>query len=103
MFVLIKPTKTIAKNSRSLKVSGENDWNPQFNVQAAIRKVESMQLANGAVSYWQGGDNESWWGTAFATHFLLEATKADYEVNEFINNVYNIFGIESEVRKQFKK
>lgn len=77
-------TKTIAKNSRSLKVSGNNDWNPQFNVQAAIRKVESMQLPNGAVSYWQGGDNESWWGTAFAAHFLLEAKKADYEVNEAV-------------------
>lgn len=75
-------TKTIAKNSRSLKVSGENDWNPQFNVQAAIRKVESMQLANGAVSYWQGGDSESWWGTAFAAHFLLEAKKADFEVSD---------------------
>jgi alpha-2-macroglobulin len=77
-------TKTIAKKSRSLNVSGENDWNPQFNVQAAIRKVESMQLANGAVSYWQGGDNESWWGTAFASHFLFEAKKADYEVNEAV-------------------
>ncbi|WP_435354361.1 alpha-2-macroglobulin family protein [Emticicia sp. SJ17W-69] len=75
-------TKTIAKNSRSLKVSGENDWNPQFNVQAAIRKIENMQLASGAVSYWQGGDYESWWGTAFAAHFMLEAKKADFEVNE---------------------
>ena len=79
-------TKIIAKNSRSIKVTGENDWNPQFNVQAAIRKVEGMQLANGAVSYWQGGDFESWWGTAFAAHFLLEAKKADYEVNEGVLN-----------------
>ena len=82
-------TKTIAKNSRALNLSknspsgvggGENDWNPQFNVQAAIRKVENMQLASGALSYWQGGDSESWWGTAFAAHFLLEAKKADFEV-----------------------
>ncbi|CAH0995922.1 Alpha-2-macroglobulin [Emticicia aquatica] len=75
-------TKTIAKNSRSLKAAGENDWNPQFNVQSAIRKIENMQLANGALSYWQGGDYESWWGTAFAAHFLIEAKKADYEINE---------------------
>ncbi|WP_394994889.1 alpha-2-macroglobulin [Emticicia sp.] len=79
-------TKTIAKNSRSLKVSGANDWNPQFNVQAAIYKVENMQLASGAVSYWQGGESESWWGTAFAAHFLLESKKTDFEVNQGVLN-----------------
>ncbi|WP_337044099.1 alpha-2-macroglobulin family protein [Emticicia sp. 17c] len=75
-------TKTIASKSKSIGLKGENDWNPQFNVQSAIRKIESMQLASGGLSYWQGMDTESWWGTAFAAHFLLEAKKADYEINE---------------------
>jgi uncharacterized protein YfaS (alpha-2-macroglobulin family) len=75
-------TKTIATKSKSIGLKGDNDWNPQFNVQAAIRKIESMQLASGGLSYWPGGDYESWWGTIFATHFLLEAKKADYEINE---------------------
>jgi uncharacterized protein YfaS (alpha-2-macroglobulin family) len=75
-------TKTIATRSKSIGLKGDNDWNPQFNVQAAIRKIESMQLANGGLSYWPGSDQESWWGTIFAAHFLLEARKADYEINE---------------------
>lgn len=74
-------TKTIAKKSKSIGLKGDNDWNPQFNVQAAIRKIESMQLASGGLSYWPGNDIESWWGTIFATHFLIEAKKADYEIN----------------------
>ena len=75
-------TKTVAAKSKSIGIKGDNDWNPQFNVQAAIRKIESMQLANGGLSYWPGSDYESWWGTIFAAHFLLEARKADYEINE---------------------
>lgn len=75
-------TKTIATKSKSIGLRGDNDWNPQFNVQAAIRKIESMQLANGGLSYWPGSEYETWWGTIFATHFLLEAKKADYEINE---------------------
>ncbi len=55
--------------------------NPGFNVQQAIRKVEAMQLYNGSVSYWQGGDAESWWGTAYAAHFLREAQQAGYDIN----------------------
>lgn len=73
-----------SKSLSSIKTrkSGGRDLDPQFNVQEAIRKLESMQLFNGGMSYWQGGTTESWWGTAFATHFLIEAQKADYEVNE---------------------
>jgi len=74
--------KTIAKNSKALRASSEDEWNPRFNVQEAIRKIESMQLPNGAMVYWQGGEQESWWGSVFAAHFLLEAKKAAYEVNE---------------------
>jgi uncharacterized protein YfaS (alpha-2-macroglobulin family) len=54
---------------------------PAYNVQAAIHKLQSMQLENGALSYWPGGENESWWGSVYATHFLIEARKAGYEVN----------------------
>ena len=40
-----------------------------------------MQLPSGGLSYWQGGDRESWWGSAYATHFMLEAQKNDFQVN----------------------
>lgn len=59
-----------------------NNKNAVSNVQAAIDKLQSMQLSNGALSYWQGGGAESWWATIYAAHFLLEAEKAGYNVNQ---------------------
>ena len=54
--------------------------NPAYNVQQAIAKLGSMQLYNGGLSYWSGGERESWWGTAYAAHFMIEAKKAGYDV-----------------------
>jgi alpha-2-macroglobulin len=58
------------------------DLNPGYNVQQAILKLQSMQLSNGALSYWPNGGGESWWGSIYACHFLVEARKAGYEVNK---------------------
>jgi uncharacterized protein YfaS (alpha-2-macroglobulin family) len=59
------------------------------NVQEGILRLQSMQMYNGALSYWPGGDYESWWGTAYATHFLLEAKKLGYNVNtSMLNRMY---------------
>ncbi|WP_255067799.1 alpha-2-macroglobulin [Lacihabitans sp. LS3-19] len=60
--------------------SGNSERNPQYNVNAAIQKIEGMQLYNGALSYWPGSQEEYWWGTAYALHFLLEAQKSGFEV-----------------------
>ena len=73
----IRPKTYISKTQ-------ESDFNPTFNINEAIRKIESMQMPNGAVSYWPAGATESEWGTAYATHFLLEAQKAGYEVNQSV-------------------
>ncbi len=60
------------------------------NVKAAILKLQSMQLYNGGLSYWQGGSYESWWGTVYAGHFLIEASKKGYEVDQdVLNRIYN--------------
>ncbi|WP_084650715.1 alpha-2-macroglobulin family protein [Runella zeae] len=72
--------KSIAPKTYVVK-TGASDFNPNFNVQAAIQKIESMQLPSGAVSYWPAGTEESAWGTAYATHFLLEAQEAGFEIN----------------------
>lgn len=69
-----------AKQKPYLK-PGNNELNPQANVQAALRKIEGLQLANGGLSMWQAGDTEQWWATAYALHFMLEAQKAGFEVN----------------------
>nr|MCU0392154.1 alpha-2-macroglobulin family protein [Thermoflexibacter sp.] len=67
--------------------------NAYFNVQEAIRKLQTMQLYDGSLSYWQGGDYASWWGTAYAAHFLIEARKAGFEVDtKFLNQIYSYLG-----------
>jgi uncharacterized protein YfaS (alpha-2-macroglobulin family) len=52
------------------------------NVQEAIRRLQSMQLYNGALSYWPEGGSESWWGTTYAAHFMIEAKKAGFQVSD---------------------
>ncbi len=69
---------------KSISGKEDKDMNPAYNVQQAINKLQSMQLPDGALSYWPGGSYESWWGSVYATNFLIEARKAGYEVN---NNV----------------
>ncbi len=59
-------------------------YNPNYNVQEAIRKIEAMQLYNGSLSYWPGGDYDNWWATTYAAHFLLEAKQAGFAVNQSI-------------------
>jgi hypothetical protein len=72
---LQQKTGATAKNQR---------YNPNYHVQEAIRKIESMQLYNGSLSYWPGGDYENWWATAYATHFLQEAQRAGFAVNKSV-------------------
>jgi alpha-2-macroglobulin len=61
--------------------NADNDLNPEFNVREAIRKLQGMQLYNGGMSYWPGGYDESWWGSVYAAHFLIEAKNAGYDVD----------------------
>ncbi len=72
---LQQKTGAAAKNQR---------YNPNYNVQEAIRKIESMQLYNGSLSYWPGGDYDNWWATAYAAHFLQEAQRAGFAVNKSV-------------------
>ncbi|OGX86635.1 hypothetical protein BEN47_12525 [Hymenobacter lapidarius] len=59
-------------------------YNPNYHVQEAIRKIEAMQLYNGSLSYWPGGDYDNWWSTAYAAHFLQEAQRAGFAVNKSV-------------------
>ncbi len=50
------------------------------NVQEGIMQLLAVQAYNGGLSYWQGGYNTHWFGTAYAAHFMLEAQKQGYNV-----------------------
>jgi uncharacterized protein YfaS (alpha-2-macroglobulin family) len=52
------------------------------NVMEAIRKIKMRQLYNGAVTLWDGEEQENWWTSAYAAHFLIEAKKAGFEVDK---------------------
>ncbi len=75
------PQMYFADLSRVVNSSEGREVNANYNVQQAIYKIQASQLYNGAMSYWPGGSYESWWGSVYAAHFLLEAQKAGFEVN----------------------
>jgi alpha-2-macroglobulin len=51
-------------------------------VQSGINRVLSMQTASGGFAYWPGSTEPVAWGTAYATHMLLDARKLKYPVPE---------------------
>lgn len=51
-------------------------------VKEVIRRLRSYQTVDGAFTYWPGGTSSNGWGTVYATHFLLEASKKGYLVPE---------------------
>lgn len=56
--------------------------NPVYFLREGIKKIESMQLYDGSIAYWHGGNATSWWGSIYAAHFLLEAKKNGFKVND---------------------
>ena len=74
----------------ALKLNPDNKQNAAYNVQEAIRKIKMRQLYNGAVTLWDGEGEADWWATIYAAHFLLEARKAGYDVdNSLIETMLN--------------
>ena len=73
-------TKNVGQKTRT--ATGQNSNNPNYNVQEAIKKLQSMQLANGGLSYWPGRQETHSFGSVFGAHFLSEAKKAGFDVNE---------------------
>jgi hypothetical protein len=49
-------------------------------VQSGVKRVLSMQTPSGGFGYWPGSLEPVAWGTAYATHMLLDARKLNYPV-----------------------
>ncbi len=68
----------------------QNKLNANNNIMEAIRKIKMRQLYNGAVTLWDGEGKEDWWTTIYAAHFLLEAKKAGFDVdNSLLETMLN--------------
>jgi len=52
------------------------------NVNAGIERVLGMQLMSGGFSYWPGESAANDWCSSYVGHFLLEARRAGYVVND---------------------
>jgi len=52
------------------------------NVQEAIRKIKLRQLYNGAITLWDGEGEEHWWASVYSAHFLWEAKRAGFDVDD---------------------
>lgn len=66
------------------------NMNVNRNVLEAIRKIKLRQLYNGAVTLWDNEGTENWWTTIYAAHFLLEAKKAGFDVEDgLLNTIIN--------------
>lgn len=50
-------------------------------VQHGIRRVFSMQTSSGGFGYWPGSRYPDAWGTAYASHMLIDARDAGYDVS----------------------
>jgi uncharacterized protein YfaS (alpha-2-macroglobulin family) len=73
-----------------MQLSKRNKANANTNVMEAIRKIKMRQLYTGAVTLWDGEGKEDWWTTIYAAHFLLEAKKAGFDVdNSLLETMLN--------------
>ena len=64
-----------------MQLNKQNKMNANTNILEAIRKIKMRQLYNGAVTLWDNEGTEDWWATIYSAHFLLEAKKAGFDVD----------------------
>ncbi|TAF33777.1 MAG: alpha-2-macroglobulin family protein [Cytophagales bacterium] len=76
------PQLYLADLSKSFGRTIDPRFDPNFNIKEAITKLQTMQSSSGGLVYWQGGSDENPWATVYGTHFLIEARKLGFEVNE---------------------
>ncbi len=56
------------------------------NIREAIKRLYGRQFQNGGFMYWPGNQDVNSWITSYAGHFLLEAKKKGYDVNQNVIN-----------------
>ena len=68
--------------ARAIDPSLFEKGDPAVLVQDGIRQIASMQMDGGGFSLWPGGSSAEPWASIYAAHFLVEARKAGYFVDE---------------------
>jgi hypothetical protein len=69
-----------------VNLSSEQRKSIQENVDAVIRKLYTMQTADGGISYWSGSSQSNDWVTSYAGHFMVHAREQGYNISQsFLN------------------
>jgi len=55
-------------------------------VMSGVERLISMQTPSGGFAYWPGGSEPTFWGTAYATHMLIDAQDQGYDIPEEVVN-----------------
>jgi uncharacterized protein YfaS (alpha-2-macroglobulin family) len=76
----------------------KSKMNANTNILEAIRKIKMRQTYKGGIMLWDSGE-EDWWATVYSAHFLLEARKAGFDVDNSL--IETILGyINSRLKKR---
>ncbi len=59
-----------------------SDERSDYYINAGISRLESMFTPQNHFAYWPGGSYISYWSSIYASHFMVEARKAGYEVSD---------------------
>jgi len=69
-----------------VNLSSEQKKKAQENVDAVIKKLYTMQTAEGGICYWSGSSQINEWVTSYAGHFMACAKDKGYNISQsFIN------------------
>lgn len=63
-----------------------SNTNIDYFLTQGIAKLEGMLTSQNHFSYWPGGRYINHWSSVYASHFLIEARKAGYEVSDRVYN-----------------
>jgi len=70
-----------------VNLTAEQKREIQENVNAAIKKLYTMQTAEGGIAYWSGSSQSNEWATSYVGHFMACAKDQGYNISQaFITN-----------------
>jgi hypothetical protein len=75
-----RPLLYVGTELKTLDPAAVSSGGVDEKVGVGLRRILSMQTASGGFSYWPGSSQPNTWGTAYATHFLIEAREAGHAV-----------------------
>lgn len=63
-----------------------SDESVDYYITSGITKLEGMLTSQNYFSYWPGGRYINHWSSVYASHFLVEARKAGYDISDRVYN-----------------